>query len=91
MRFPLRLTLGPRPGLVIAQKLFGAARRPLALSLDLSEFSVPAAGFQPSRRPVFLRRILPGMRRRLARFAPVAHRLCGSVGTLRCTTHALAT
>lgn len=48
MRFPLRLTLD-LARVVIAQKLFGAARRPLALSLDLSRFSAPSAGVSSRR------------------------------------------
>jgi pyruvate-formate lyase-activating enzyme len=48
MRFSLRLTLD-LTRVVIAQKLFGVARRPLALSLDLSKFSAQAAGVPAHR------------------------------------------
>jgi hypothetical protein len=48
MRFPLRLTLD-LTRVAIAQKLFGVARRPLALSLDLLKFSGQSAGVPAHR------------------------------------------
>jgi hypothetical protein len=53
MRFPLRLTLD-LTWVVIAQKLFGVARRPLALLLDLSKFSAQSASVSASRGDTFL-------------------------------------
>ena len=46
MRFPLRLTLD-LARVTIAQKLFGVARRPLALRLDLAGFSGQADNTSP--------------------------------------------
>jgi hypothetical protein len=47
MRFPLRLTLD-LTRVAIAQKLFGVARRPLVLRLDLAKFSARADSASPS-------------------------------------------